>query len=80
VLSVPIINQPQIGILATDTVRRRPVVVPTGDGGEGIAIHATGTLGLSFDHRAVDGAYAASFVSRVAAIVGTHDWGPELEG
>ena len=80
VLSVPIINQPQIGILATDTVRRRPVMVPTGDGGEGVAIHATGTLGLSFDHRAVDGAYAASFVSRVAAIVGTHDWGAELEG
>ena len=78
ILSVPIINQPQIGILATDTVRRRPVMVPTGDGGEGIAIHAVGTLGLSFDHRGVDGAYAASFVSRVAAVLHTHDWEPEL--
>lgn len=78
ILSVPIINQPEVGILATDTVRRRPVVVPHGDGGEGIAIHAVGTLGLSFDHRGVDGAYAASFVSRVATILHTHDWEPEL--
>ncbi|MEX0664083.1 MAG: dihydrolipoamide acetyltransferase family protein [Acidimicrobiia bacterium] len=78
-LSVPIINQPQIGILATDTVRRRPVMVPTGDGGEGVAVHAVGMLGLSFDHRAIDGAYAASFVSRVAAIVEAHDWEPEVK-
>ena len=78
ILSVPIINQPQVGILATDTVRRRPVMVPTGDGGEGIAIHAVGTLGLSFDHRGVDGAYAASFTARVAEILHAHDWEPEL--
>ena len=78
ILSVPIINQPQVGILATDTVRRRPVMLPTGDGGEGITIHAVGTLGLSFDHRGIDGAYAAAFTARVAAILQTHDWEPEL--
>lgn len=77
-VSVPIINQPQVGILATDTVRRRPVMVPTGDGGEGIAIHSVGMLGLSFDHRAVDGAYAASFLSRVKQLVETHDWEKEV--
>jgi pyruvate dehydrogenase E2 component (dihydrolipoamide acetyltransferase) len=77
-LSVPIINQPEVGILATDTVRRRPVTVPLADGGEGIAVHAVGMLGLSFDHRAVDGAYAASFVSRVKELVDTRDWLPEL--
>ncbi len=78
-LSVPIINQPEVGILATDTVRRRPVMVPLDGGGEGITVHPVGMLGLSFDHRAVDGAYAASFVSRVKELVETHDWGPELD-
>jgi pyruvate dehydrogenase E2 component (dihydrolipoamide acetyltransferase) len=77
-LSVPIINQPQVAILATDTVRRRPVMVPTGDGGEGIAIHAVGNLGLSFDHRAVDGLYATSFLTRVKKILETSDWDAEL--
>ncbi len=76
-ISVPIINQPQVGILATDTVRRRPVMIPTGDGDEGIAIHAVGMLGLSFDHRAIDGAYAASFVSRVKQLLETGDWEAE---
>jgi 2-oxoglutarate dehydrogenase E2 component (dihydrolipoamide succinyltransferase) len=76
-ISVPIINQPQVGILATDTVRRRPVMVPTRDGGEGVTIHPVGMLGLSFDHRAVDGAYAASFVSRVKELLETREW--ELE-
>jgi 2-oxoglutarate dehydrogenase E2 component (dihydrolipoamide succinyltransferase) len=77
-LSVPIINQPQVAILATDTVRRRPVMIPTGDGGEGIAVHAVGNLGLSFDHRAVDGAYAASFVTRVKELLEDSDWEAEL--
>ena len=77
-LSIPIINQPQVGILATDGVRRRPVMIPTGDGGEGITVHSVGTLGLSFDHRAVDGAYAAAFVARVKELLETRDWDPEL--
>jgi 2-oxoglutarate dehydrogenase E2 component (dihydrolipoamide succinyltransferase) len=77
-LSVPIINQPQVAILATDTVRRRPVMVPTGDGGEGIAVHSVGMLGLSFDHRAVDGLYATSFLSRVKQILEVSDWEAEL--
>jgi 2-oxoglutarate dehydrogenase E2 component (dihydrolipoamide succinyltransferase) len=77
-LSIPIINQPQVGILVTDGVRRRPVMIPTGDGGEGIAVHSVGTLGLSFDHRAVDGAYAAAFVARVKELLETRDWDPEL--
>jgi len=77
-VSVPIINQPQVAILATDTVRRRPVMVPTGDGGEGVVIHSVGMLGLSFDHRAVDGAYAASFISRIKQVLETRDWEPEV--
>lgn len=77
-LSVPIINQPQVGILATDTVRRRPVVLSTADGSEGIAVHPVGLLGLSFDHRAVDGLYATSFVSRVKEVLEASDWEQEL--
>ena len=57
--TVPIINQPQVAILATDGIARRPVVVTQSDGSESIAIHSTGVLGCSWDHRAVDGAYVS---------------------
>ena len=77
VVSVPIINAPQVGILATDGVRRIPVVVE-GDGADGIAVRSVATIGLSFDHRAVDGAYATSFVHRVREILTTRDWASEL--
>ena len=77
-LTAPIINQPQVAILSTDGVKRRPVVVTAEDGPEAIAIHSVGLLCLSWDHRAVDGAYAAAFVSRIAEIIGTHDWAAEL--
>jgi len=78
VITAPIINQPQVGILSSDGVKRRPVVVTGADGTEAIAIHSMGMLCLSWDHRAVDGAYAAAFVARVAEILATHDWAAEL--
>jgi pyruvate dehydrogenase E2 component (dihydrolipoamide acetyltransferase) len=77
-LSAPIIHQPQVAILATDGVRRRPVVVELDDGTETIAVHAVGMLGLSFDHRAVDGAYASAFLARVREIIETRPWDVEL--
>ncbi|MBO0894913.1 MAG: 2-oxo acid dehydrogenase subunit E2, partial [Acidimicrobiales bacterium] len=77
-LTVPIINQPQIGILSTDGVKRRPVVVNLEDGGEGIAIHSVGMLALSWDHRAVDGAYAAAFLAKVREVIEGRDWANEL--
>ncbi|HUC06311.1 MAG TPA: dihydrolipoamide acetyltransferase family protein [Acidimicrobiales bacterium] len=76
--TVPIINQPQVAILATDGIARRPVVVTQHDGSESIAIHSTGVLGVSWDHRAVDGAYVSSFLARVSDIIGTRDWSAEL--
>ena len=79
-ISVPIIHQPQVAILSTDGVRRRPVVVETDDGTEAIAVHAVGMLGLSFDHRAFDGAYAAAFLARVREVVETRPWEIELDG
>jgi pyruvate dehydrogenase E2 component (dihydrolipoamide acetyltransferase) len=77
-LTYPIINQPQVGILSTDGVKRRPVVVAQDDGTEAIAIHSIGLLCLAWDHRAVDGAYAAAFVARVVEILATRDWSAEL--
>jgi pyruvate dehydrogenase E2 component (dihydrolipoamide acetyltransferase) len=77
-LTAPVINQPQIGILSTDGVKRRPVVVTQSDGAETIGIHSMGLLCLSWDHRAVDGAYAAAFVARIAEILTSRDWSAEL--
>ncbi|MFN8050880.1 MAG: 2-oxoglutarate dehydrogenase, E2 component, dihydrolipoamide succinyltransferase [Acidimicrobiales bacterium] len=77
-LVAPIINQPQVAILSTDGVKRRPVVVELPDGSESIAIHSVGNLTLSWDHRAFDGAYAAAFVARIKEIIETRDWVSEL--
>jgi 2-oxoglutarate dehydrogenase E2 component (dihydrolipoamide succinyltransferase) len=59
----PIINQPQVGILGTGAVVKRPVVVTDTDGGETIAIRSMVYLALSYDHRVVDGADAARFLT-----------------
>ena len=77
-LVLPIINQPQVAILSTDGVHRRPVVVTDADGAEAIAIHSVGLLALSWDHRAFDGAYAAAFLREVKEILETRDWEAEL--
>jgi 2-oxoglutarate dehydrogenase E2 component (dihydrolipoamide succinyltransferase) len=76
-ITVPIIAQPQVAILSTDGVKRKPVVVSV-DGTESIAIHSVGTLALSFDHRAVDGAYAAAFLRDLATVIATRDWTSEF--
>jgi 2-oxoglutarate dehydrogenase E2 component (dihydrolipoamide succinyltransferase) len=78
VLSVPILNQPQVAIVVTDRVRRMPVVAPTADGGEGIAVHAVATLGVSFDHRALGLSAVAAFVDRTRDILEHRDWSIEL--
>jgi pyruvate dehydrogenase E2 component (dihydrolipoamide acetyltransferase) len=76
--TVPIINQPQVAILATDGIARRPVVVTHDDGSESIAIHSTGIIGVSWDHRAVDGAYVSSFLARVSDLLVGRNWSDEL--
>ncbi len=63
----PIINQPQVGILGTCTVVRRPVVVQDAALGEVIAVRSMVYLALSYDHRLVDGADAARFLGTVKA-------------
>ncbi len=77
-ITAPIINQPQVAILTTDGVKRRPVVVTSDDGSEAISIHSVGMLALSFDHRAVDGAYASAFLQALARELESRDWASEL--
>lgn len=75
---LPIINQPQVAILSTDAITRKPVVVAAADGSEAIAIHSVGMLAMSWDHRAFDGAYAAAFLAEVRQILETRDWEAEI--
>ncbi|MDQ2758239.1 MAG: 2-oxoglutarate dehydrogenase, E2 component, dihydrolipoamide succinyltransferase, partial [Actinomycetota bacterium] len=58
----PIINQPQVAILGTGALVKRPVVVTDAEGGETIAVRSMMYLALSYDHRIVDGADAARFL------------------
>ena len=78
VLTMPIINQPQVAILSTDAIVRKPVVVTAADGSESIAIHPVGNLSMSWDHRAFDGAYSGRFLARVKQILESQDWSAEL--
>ena len=65
IMATPIINQPQVGILDLEAVIKRPVVVTDQDGNDSIAIRPMTILGLSWDHRALDGAVSAQFLATV---------------
>jgi len=64
-MGTPIINQPQVGILATGAIQKRPVVVENEDLGDAISVRHMMYLSLSYDHRIIDGAMGASFLQRV---------------
>lgn len=78
-MQFPIINQPQVAILSTDGISRKPVVVEDAHGNESIAIHSVGVLALAWDHRAFDGAYAAAFLNHLRTIIETRDWEAEIQ-
>ena len=78
-MQFPLINQPQVAILSTDGIRRKPVVVTDDAGSEAIAIHSVGVLALAWDHRAFDGAYVAAFLDRLRQIIETRDWEAEVQ-
>ncbi len=67
IMATPIINQPQVAILDLEAVVKRPVVVSDADGNDSIAIRPMTILGLSWDHRALDGVQAAQFLAAVKA-------------
>ena len=78
VITAPIINVPQVAIMSTDAVRKKPVVVETPEG-DTIAIRPVGVLAQTFDHRALDGAYAAAFLREVKTIIETRQWAQDLQ-
>ncbi|ADZ69467.1 dihydrolipoamide acetyltransferase family protein [Polymorphum gilvum] len=71
--TAPIVNAPEVAILSTDGIRKRPVVIE-GEDEDRIAIRPVGVLAQSFDHRAFDGAYSAAFLHRVRTILESRDW------
>ena len=77
-MSAPIINVPNVAILSTDAITKRPVVVTDDDGNDAIAIRHIGYLGLTWDHRAFDGSTAVLFLGRIRENLETWDWELEL--
>jgi 2-oxoglutarate dehydrogenase E2 component (dihydrolipoamide succinyltransferase) len=77
-MSAPIINVPNVAILSTDTVAKRPTVVTSSDGQDMIAIRHIGYLGLTWDHRAFDGSTAVLFLQKIKQNIETWDWEQEL--
>ena len=78
-ITAAVINTPQVAILSTDAVRKRTVVIESA-GRDEIAVRPVGVLAQSFDHRAVDGAYAAALLNEVKTLIETRDWARELQG
>jgi pyruvate dehydrogenase E2 component (dihydrolipoamide acetyltransferase) len=78
VLTMPVINQPNVGILSFDAVTPQPAVVTLSDGSFGIGVRPKGALALSWDHRAIDGAYAAKFLTAVKSLLETTSWDVSL--
>jgi pyruvate/2-oxoglutarate dehydrogenase complex dihydrolipoamide acyltransferase (E2) component len=65
IMATPIINQPQVAILDLEAISKQPVVLTDPEGNDSIAIRPMTILGLSWDHRALDGAQAAQFLATV---------------
>ena len=72
-ITAPIISPPQVAILSTDGVKKKPVVVASA-AGDSVAIRPVGVLAQSFDHRAVDGAYSGAFLREVQTLLENRDW------
>ncbi|MCH7858873.1 MAG: 2-oxo acid dehydrogenase subunit E2 [Candidatus Marinimicrobia bacterium] len=77
-MGLPIINQPNVAILAVGAVKKRPVVRET-EAGDGIVIRSMMLLSLGHDHRLIDGAYGAQFLERIVHYLQTIDWAQALK-
>ena len=78
-LTSPIINQPNVAILSTESVKKRPVVVQAQDGSDSIAIRHTGILSITWDHRVFDGSVALLFLNFIKDRLENTDWLQELD-
>jgi 2-oxoglutarate dehydrogenase E2 component (dihydrolipoamide succinyltransferase) len=77
VMGTPIINQPQVAILATGTIRKKPAVIET-EYGDVIAIRQQMFMSLSYDHRIIDGSLGSRFLKRVADLLENFDINREI--
>jgi 2-oxoglutarate dehydrogenase E2 component (dihydrolipoamide succinyltransferase) len=77
-MTAPIINVPNTGILSTDTITKRPVVVTDEHGNDSISIRHIGYLGLTWNHQAFDGSAAVLFLQRIKNNIESWDWEQEL--
>lgn len=78
IMSVPIINKGQAGILAFDAVTKRPVVVTDEEGNDAVAIRHMVFLSMSWDHRIIDGAEAARFLAHLKGLLEQGDFATDL--
>ena len=77
-LTAPVLGSAQVAALGLGAVRAKPVAVVREPGEYVVAVHPVGTLGLSFDQRAIDTGYAAGFLDRVRGALEARDWSTEL--
>ena len=77
-LTSPIINQPNVAILSTESVKKRPVVVEMEDGSDSISIRHIGILSLTWDHRVFDGSTALLFLNSIKTRIESTDWSQEI--
>ena len=78
-ITSPIINQPNVAILSTESVKKRPVVIQSQDGTDSIAIRHTGVLSLTWDHRVFDGSIALLFLNHIKDKLENPDWSQRLD-
>ena len=78
-ITSPIINQPNVAILSTESVKKRPVVIESQDGTDSIAIRHTGVLSLTWDHRVFDGSIALLFLNHIKDKLENPDWSQGLD-
>ena len=77
-ITSPIINQPNVAILSTESIKKKPVVVTSEDGTDSIAIRNTGVLSLTWDHRVFDGSTALLFLNSIKDKLENHPWADDL--
>ena len=77
-ITAPIVNAPEVAILSTDGIRKKPVAVET-EAGDVVVVRPVGVLAQSFDHRAFDGAYSAAFLDCLRAIIETRNWSDDID-
>ena len=77
-LTSPIINQPNVAILSTESVKKKAVVVESEGNEDSIEIRHSGILSLTWDHRVFDGSTALLFLNAIKDKLENHDWSGEI--